>query len=68
MASTMLSPIISTENLALLSERGRQALERILECDTDGAQQHVYANWPEAGSDDDGKRRLTEQVKFKFTL
>lgn len=62
MASTVSSSTVSTENLALLSQRGCQALERLIEHDTDGAQEHVYANWPQAGTDDDGKQRLAEQV------
>jgi hypothetical protein len=28
----------------------------------DGAQRHVYADWPEVGTDDEGKKKLAEQV------
>jgi UDP-sugar pyrophosphorylase len=56
------SAVISSENLALLSERGRAALENLIQCDVDGAQQHVYGDWPSPGTDDDGKKRLGEQL------
>lgn len=56
---------VSKENLNLLSDRGRKALERLVQHDTtaDGAQQHVYGNWPEPGTDDAGKVRLADQVR-----
>ena len=60
------SDVVSEENLALLSERGRAAVERLVEHDasTDSsAQSHVYGDWPPPGTDDDGKKRLAEQVK-----
>jgi hypothetical protein len=55
---------ISTDNLALLSERGRTAIERLIQHDIEheGAQMHVYSKWPEPGTDDEGKRKLAEQV------
>lgn len=54
---------VSPENMALLSERGRLALQSLVQYDADtGAQAHVYGSWPEAGTDDDHKRRLAEQV------
>ena len=28
----------------------------------DGSQSHVYGEWPEPGTDDDGKIKLAEQV------
>eukprot|EP00978_Attheya_sp_CCMP212_P035365 scaffold153556_cov45-Attheya_sp.AAC.3 len=28
----------------------------------DGAQRHVYADWPEVGTDDEGKKKLAEQL------
>ena len=68
MASTISSSTVSVENLAVLSEKGRKALERLIEHDTDGAQQHVYANWPDAGSEDDGKRRLADQVSSNYVF
>lgn len=55
--------VVSVENLALLSDRGRQAVENLVQHDAaDGAQQHVYGNWPPPGTDDEGKKRLAEQV------
>jgi hypothetical protein len=62
---------VSSSNLALLSDRGRTAILRLIENDVDGAQRHVYGDWPEAGIDDKGKVRLTEQVSgtvFAFLL
>ncbi len=53
---------VSSSNLALLSDRGRKAILSLIESDVNGAQRHVYADWPEAGVDDGGKIRLTEQV------
>lgn len=57
-----ITDIVSAENLAILSQRGRAALERLIEFDQDGAQSHVYGNWPAPGNDDDGKQKLTEQL------
>ena len=54
---------VSSSNLALLSERGRNAILNLIENDSEGAQRHVYGNWPEAGNDDEGKVRLAEQVR-----
>ena len=53
---------VSSENLALLSERGQKALSSLIENDIDGHQAHVYSDWPEAGTQDDDKLRLAEQV------
>eukprot|EP00555_Chaetoceros_dichaeta_P005090 CAMPEP_0198263396 /NCGR_PEP_ID=MMETSP1447-20131203/11721_1 /TAXON_ID=420782 /ORGANISM="Chaetoceros dichaeta, Strain CCMP1751" /LENGTH=782 /DNA_ID=CAMNT_0043951957 /DNA_START=101 /DNA_END=2449 /DNA_ORIENTATION=+ len=56
---------ISSENWSLLSERGKKALSTLIQLDDgdgSGAQEHVYGNWPEVGSDDDGKVQLTEQL------
>jgi hypothetical protein len=51
-------------NLDLLSERGRSAIQDLVEHDDgEGSQRHVYADWPEPGTDDDGKRQLAEQVR-----
>ena len=45
---------VSPENLALLSERGRTALLRLIANDAEfGANKHVYCDWPEAGVDDE---------------
>ena len=60
-AST-LETSVSADNLQVLSERGREAILSLIEHDADGSQQHVYADWPEPGTDDDGKRRLGDQV------
>ena len=56
------STSVSAANLALLSERGKKAVLNLIEHDTDGAQTHVYGNWPEAGIQDEGKKKLAEQV------
>lgn len=62
-ATTTVTDFISGENLALLSERGRLAIESLIRHDIEyGSQKHVYSNWPEPGTDDDGKRNLAEQV------
>jgi len=55
---------ISSENWSLLSDRGKTALSTLIQLDSDGtgAQEHVYGNWPEVGSDDDGKVQLAEQL------
>jgi hypothetical protein len=63
MLSATISPVVSTENLALLSPRGRDAVERLIAYDVDGHQAHVYKNWPAAGEDDQGKQQLAEQVR-----
>jgi hypothetical protein len=54
---------VSSENLELLSERGRLAVLRLIEHDVDGSQRHVYGGWPEPGTEDDGKRALADQVR-----
>jgi hypothetical protein len=55
--------LISSNNWALLSDRGRAALEQLFAFGD--AQAHVYQNWPQAGTDDAGKIQLTEQVRNK---
>ena len=56
--------IVDAANWELLSARGQAALERLIQADDGiGAQTHVYGDWPPAGTDDDGKKRLTEQVR-----
>ena len=62
-ASVESTVAISSENLAILSERGRKAVVNLIESDVNGAQRHVYSDWPEAGTQDDDKRRLAEQVR-----
>lgn len=61
-ASLLSEGVVLAANLDLLSERGRAAVTNLIEHDDDGAQKHVYADWPEPGTDDEGKRRLAEQV------
>jgi len=51
--------VVSAENLALLSDRGRAAVEALMS--TEG-QAHVTGGWPEPGTEDDGKRTLAEQL------
>lgn len=56
---------ISVQNWSLLSNRGKKALHNLIQMDIDGgggAQEHVYGNWPEVGSDDDGKIQLADQL------
>jgi hypothetical protein len=54
--------IVSADNLNLLSERGRNVIEKLKE---DASQSHVLADWPPPGTDDDGKIRLAEQVSIQ---
>lgn len=56
------SDTIAEGNLKILSDRGRKAIQNLIEHDNDGAQTHVYGNWPEPGTDDDGKKKLADQV------
>jgi len=54
---------ISQDNWDLLSERGQTSLANLIKSDADvGAQTHVYANWPEIGTDDEGKQQLADQL------
>lgn len=54
---------VTQENWDLLSERGQVALSNLILGDADVlAQTHVYSNWPERGIEDEGKRKLTEQL------
>jgi len=56
---------ISQDNWDLLSEKGQTSLENLIKGDADiGAQAHVYANWPEKGTDDEGKKQLADQVSY----
>mmetsp|Transcript_17032 Transcript_17032/g.40134 ORF Transcript_17032/g.40134 Transcript_17032/m.40134 type:complete len:712 (+) Transcript_17032:92-2227(+) len=60
--STAASPL-SPENLSLLSVRGRKAVEDLIAFDgANGAQAHVYGDWPAAGTEDEGKQMLSEQL------
>ena len=62
-STTQSSAAVSDANLQLLSERGRSAVQKLIDSDPDGYQAHVYGDWPEAGTDDEGKKRLAEQVR-----
>mmetsp|Transcript_21102 Transcript_21102/g.32201 ORF Transcript_21102/g.32201 Transcript_21102/m.32201 type:complete len:688 (+) Transcript_21102:85-2148(+) len=55
------SSAISGDNLALLSDRGRAVLEKLVAFD-DASQRHVYEGWPEVGIEDEEKIRLGEQL------
>lgn len=58
---------ISADNWSLLSVRGKQALTNLITGDEGiGAQEHIFKDWPEAGVDDEGKVKLTEQVRMLF--
>lgn len=66
---TTLEGIVTADNWSLLSERGRTALQNLVESDDGiGAQTHVYGDWPEAGTDDEGKIRLTEKVSSSVSV
>lgn len=62
--------VITAENWELLSERGKAALSRLILYDVSNghAQKHVYADWPEKGTDDDEKRGIAEQVRYEGLL
>jgi hypothetical protein len=65
-SSALPTEVISEANWNLLSDRGRKALQNLMEHDRSfRAQTHVYENWPDVGVDDEGKIRLTEQVRFQ---
>lgn len=56
---------VSNDNWSLLSARGKQALSNLINGDEGiGAQGHVYKDWPEAGTEDEGKVKLAEQVSY----
>lgn len=54
--------MVSTENLEVLSERGRAAVQSLIDDDVNSSQSHVYGDWPEPGTQDEDKKRLSEQV------
>lgn len=59
----IVTKFISEDNWALLSQRGQAALANLIKSDEDvSAQTHVYGNWPEKGTDDEGKAKIAEQV------
>ena len=60
--------VIDAANWELLSPRGQAALARLVQADEGiGAQSHVYSDWPAAGTEDEGKKRLAEQVCYLKT-
>ncbi|KAL3943863.1 MAG: hypothetical protein SGBAC_002065 [Bacillariaceae sp.] len=54
--------MVSTENLEVLSERGRAAVQSLIDDDVNSSQSHVYGDWPEPGTQDEDKKRLSEQL------
>lgn len=61
--SESVASFITEQNWALLSSEGQAALASLIEADADFlAQKHVYADWPEAGVEDEGKIRLCNQL------
>lgn len=59
----IVTKFISEDNWALLSQRGQAALANLIKSDEDvSAQTHVYGNWPEKGTDDEGKAKIAEQL------
>lgn len=62
LSAAVSSDVVAPENLQVLSERGRKAVLNLLEHDVEGSQSHVYGGWPEAGVEDEGKKRLAEQL------
>mmetsp|Transcript_28099 Transcript_28099/g.59325 ORF Transcript_28099/g.59325 Transcript_28099/m.59325 type:complete len:714 (-) Transcript_28099:469-2610(-) len=57
--------VITQDNWDLLSDRGRAALSRLILYDFSSGhdgQKHVYADWPEAGVEDEEKKMLAEQL------
>lgn len=57
------STYVSQGNWDLLSQRGQTALTNLINGDEGiGAQTHVYADWPEKGTNDEGKVKVTEQI------
>eukprot|EP00815_Leptocylindrus_aporus_P005842 CAMPEP_0116068674 /NCGR_PEP_ID=MMETSP0322-20121206/11812_1 /TAXON_ID=163516 /ORGANISM="Leptocylindrus danicus var. apora, Strain B651" /LENGTH=721 /DNA_ID=CAMNT_0003555851 /DNA_START=60 /DNA_END=2225 /DNA_ORIENTATION=- len=53
--------MISKDNLSLCSDRGRHALEQLMDLG-DESQVHVYGGWPEVGVEDENKVKLSEQL------
>jgi hypothetical protein len=68
LSAAVISDQVTEGNLQMLSERGRRSLLNLVEYDTDGAQTHVYGSWPAAGVDDEGKKRLAEQVGTVYVV
>jgi len=64
---TMTTTTVSEENLSLLSERGRSAIQQLVNLG-DESQAHVYGGWPDVGMEDENKLKLSEQVREIFVL
>ena len=62
---TITTEMISKDNLSLLSDRGRDALQQLMDL-KDESQVHVYGGWPEVGVEDENKIKLSEQVRVIF--
>ena len=61
--------VVEAGNWELLSVRGQAALSNLIQADEGfGAQTHVYNDWPAPGTDDEGKKRLADQVGFEFVF
>ena len=55
--------VVDAGNWELLSARGQAALAHLIQADEGfDAQTHVYGDWPPVGTEDEGKKRLAEQV------
>lgn len=63
LSASVASNTVTDANLAVLSNRGRQAVQNLVDCDEEGSQAHVYGGWPEAGVEDEGKKKLADQVR-----
>lgn len=66
LSASVSSDLVTEENLKVLSDRGRKAVQNLLAYDADGSQAHVYGGWPDAGVDDNGKQKLAEQVRLDY--
>lgn len=39
-------------------------MQNLVDSDEEGSQAHVYGGWPEAGVEDEGKKKLADQVRL----
>ena len=62
--ASVASDTVTEANLSVLSDRGRLAVQNLVDFDEEGSQTHVYGGWPEAGVEDEGKKQLADQVRF----
>jgi len=66
LSASVTTNAVTEANLSVLSERGRSAIQKLMQYDQEEkAQAHVYGGWPEAGTEDDGKSQLAEQVSSR---